>query len=401
MNLKGKRVFVTGGSGFVGGRLVETLVLDHQAQVRALVHRAYSGALRMARFDVEFAYGDIADPEAMRQATAGCDVIFHLAYGRSGTVAEQTKVTVEGTRAMVQAALANKVSRFVNVSTAAVYFGAGDGVVDETSPRRRWGWAYSDAKLAAEDIVLEHCRKDGLPGTVLQVAGVYGPWGETFTIQPLLQLRRGRVVLVNGGEGVSNATYVDDVVQALLLGAVHPAAVGEIFIIKGPGRVTRREMYERYEAMLGVKGTVAMTASEIQREQRRQRRQALRRLVPELAAAVGGSPGVRAAVRDLPVAPLLRAIWRQFQTRWSGFGPLPTAANGGGRTDAGVGGVDATQPLIFPPDFMIPYYGKQVEFSTRKAEQMLGFAPRYDLSSGMRLTEIWARWAKLVPTAGP
>ena len=88
MNLKGKRIFITGGSGFVGGRLVETLVLDHQAKVRALVHRAYSGALRMARFNIEFAHGDITDPEAMRQATEGCDVIIHLAYGRSGTVAQ-------------------------------------------------------------------------------------------------------------------------------------------------------------------------------------------------------------------------------------------------------------------------------------------------------------------------
>ena len=46
---------------------------------------------------------------------------------------------------------------------------------------------------------------------------------------------------------------------------------------------------------------------------------------------------------------------------------------------------------------MIPYYAAQVEFSARKAERMLGFSPRYDLRSGMRLTEAWARWARLIP----
>jgi nucleoside-diphosphate-sugar epimerase len=397
VNLSGKRIFVTGGSGFVGGRLVETLVLDQKAQVRALVHRAYAGALRMARFNVEFAYGDITDPEAMRKATEGCDVVFHLAYGRSGSVTEQTKVTVEGTRALAQAALANKVSRFVNVSTAAVYFGARDGVVDETSRRRRWGWAYSDAKLQAEDVVLEHCRRDGLPGTVLQVAGVYGPWGETFTIGPLMQLRRGRVVLVNSGEGVSNATYVDDVVQALLLGAVRPEAIGEIFIIKGRGRVTRREMYERYETMLGVKATLGMTPAEIRCEQRRQRWQALRRLGPEVARALGASPSVRAAVRGLPVAPLLRVIWHRLKNRRQSPWSRHKATNGGASSRAGDGVLDAARPLIFPPDFMIPYYAAQVELSARKAERMLGFSPCYDLHSGMRLTEAWARWARLIP----
>jgi len=397
MNLKGKRVFITGGSGFVGGRLVETLVLDHQAQVRALVHRAFSGALRMARFNIEFVNGDITDAEAMRKATEGCDIIFHLAYGRSGTEFEQTRVTVEGTRALVKAALVNKVSRFVNVSTAAVYFGAGEGLVDETSKRRRWGWAYSDAKLAAEDVVLEHCRRDGLPGTVLQVAGVYGPWGETFTIGPLLQLRRGRVVLVNGGEGVSNATYVDDVVQALLLGAVRPAAIGEIFIIKGLGRVTRRELYKSYEMMLGVEATVGMTAAEIKREQRREQRKAVLRFIPEVAAALAASPGVRAAARGLPAAPFLRVVGRRLQQKQQGSDSRSAGGNGVGQASKSKGELDAARPLIFPPDFMVPYYAAKVEFSARKAEKMLGFTPRYDLREGMRLTEAWARWARFIP----
>jgi nucleoside-diphosphate-sugar epimerase len=204
------------------------------------------------------------------------------------------------------------------------------------------------------------------------------------------------VVLVNGGDGVSNATYVDDVVQGLLLGAVRPAAIGETFIIKGPGRVTRRQLFECYEKMLGFQSTVPMTLAEISRSQRQQRWQAMRRLLPELALAVGGSSGVRAAVRDLPVAPMLRTLWKKLQRREAGLAARPTGIaathQAHGKMHVEVQG----KALIFPPAFMVPYYAAQMEFSAKKAEKVLGFAPRYDLHSGMAMTAQWARWARLL-----
>jgi len=123
--LKGKCVFVTGGSGFIGGRLVEVLVRDCGAKVRALVHNA-AGALRMARFDVEFVFADMTDQPAMEKATEGCEFIFHCAFGKSGDEREQMRTTVEGTRVLAQATLRNGVSRLVNLSTAAVYGGLRD-----------------------------------------------------------------------------------------------------------------------------------------------------------------------------------------------------------------------------------------------------------------------------------
>jgi len=64
-------------------------------------------------------------------------------------------------------------------------------------------------------------------------------------------LRSGLVVLVNGGDGLCNAVYVDDVVQAMLLAATAKEGAGERFLVSGPRPVTWREFYGAYEAMLG------------------------------------------------------------------------------------------------------------------------------------------------------
>ena len=379
---------MTGGSGFVGTRLIETLVLDHGAKVTALVNRANAGALRMARFPVEFAFGDIRDPKAMLEATKGAEIIIHMAYGMSGTDEQQRAITVNGTSAMVDAAVAHGVSRFVNVGTAAVYFGAPDGTIDETAPRRKWGnWIYPDSKIEAEDIVMDAVGKRRLPGTIVQVAGVYGPWGGTFTVGPIRALQSGRVVLVNGGTGISNATYVDDTVQAILLAAVRPGAVGETFLIRGPDRVTRQELYGAYEKMLGFKSTVGMTLAEIKQARRKEAAGAMKSAPRRMLQAMMKSDDFKGAVKSLPIP----AAGKQWLKRFKGRASSPSVTSG----EKQAGG-EAERPLVFPAEFIVPYFAAKVEYSTAKAERLLGYAPRFDLAAGMAVTEKWARWARII-----
>ena len=78
MDLTGKKIFITGATGFIGGRLAERLVLEHGLQVRALV-RNFARASRLARIPVEMVGGDVLDFNSFGQAIRGCEVVFHCA----------------------------------------------------------------------------------------------------------------------------------------------------------------------------------------------------------------------------------------------------------------------------------------------------------------------------------
>lgn len=253
---------VTGATGFIGCRLVEKLVLEHGAIVRALVRRLASAA-RLARLDVEMIHGDVTDPAAVARAIEGCDVVIHCAYGNDGDAGHQRAVNVEGSRIVAEVALEAAVSRLVHVSTIAVYGTMHDGDMDERTPFGGPGDHYSQTKREAERLVLDMHRDAGLPATVVRPTCVYGPYGLAFTIHPLRELGARNVILVNGGTGLANLIYIDDLVDGLLLAAVEPAAVGEIFNLSTEPAITWRALYDAYEALLGKRSTIAMTPDEV------------------------------------------------------------------------------------------------------------------------------------------
>jgi nucleoside-diphosphate-sugar epimerase len=308
-----------------------------------------------------------------------------LAFGQSGTAAEMRRTTIDGTKAMVDAALAAGVMRMINVSTAAVYFGAPNGEVDESASRNKWGWSYSDEKLAAEEIVREATATRGLEGSIFQVAGVYGPWGETFVINPLRNMRRGIVVLPNHGRGIANLTYVDDVVHALVLG-LKDDAVGQTFIIKGVGTITRREAYGKLEQMLGYSAVAEMSTVDVKRAAQGSRSWgAVPALVPAALRTLKASEEFNDAVRQTPLLDLAKSAYR--------------ALNRGAkqaRRQTAVSSAKPMPPLIYPPPILIDYLAAEVAFSSEKAKRLLGYEPAVSLDEGMAITGQWAKWAHLI-----
>lgn len=403
----GRNVLVTGGTGFIGGALVERLSVSEDADVRVLGHR-FGNAVCAARCPVDLVFGDITDPADVRSAVEGRDLVFHCAYGSRGDRSRQRAVNVGGTRNVMEAAREADVDRVVHFSTQMVYGVPSDGDLDESAPRRPLGKAYADTKLEAEELAAGYHARGDLPVTVLQPTAVYGPRGTGWTRYPLETLRDSSVILVDGGRGFANPVYVEDVVDAALAAAVREEALGETFLISGetPEQepLTWAEFWGRFERMLGVSSTVPMSLSEAERHYRATReRRRPPSLVSELAAQLAGRQArsryartreVR-AVRSLARRLLPDAIRERAAAGLRGWVERAESAaknrNGGGSTDPG--GERSVPPL--EPE-LARFFAARAHVRIDKARDRLGYRPSWDLDTGMELTRRWAEWAGLL-----
>jgi nucleoside-diphosphate-sugar epimerase len=388
MNLQGKTAFVTGGSGFIGGRLIEVLRRQYGMRVKALVRGTTSaggGAFRAAAAGAEIVFGSLMDEAVLGEALAGCDLVFHCAYGTHGSAAEQRLVTVEGTRLLAQAAAKCGVGHFVHLGTVSSYGGNTPARVPEdyVNPKL-WAWPYAHDKLDGEAALAGAARAGGMPFTILRLGSVYGPYGTSFTTGPLHAMRVGRLAMVDQGEGLSSAVYVDDVIQAMLLAAARDGS-GQIYMVRGPDDVTWRQFYGAYDAMLGQDSLVAMSRADMNSARRGVWRSALRKVVPEALVALKASPGFRAAAGALP---LVRTAYARFGKKLI----KPAALS-----PAGPSAVTDDREILLVPEIMIDYFSNPSIFSIEKARDELGYQPIYSLNDGMALTEQWARWANLIP----
>lgn len=395
IDLKGKKVLVTGASGFIGGRLVERLVRHHGADVRALV-RNPSSAARLARFPIDFQMGDVTNSADLDRAMAGRDLVFHCAYGTSGSQKHRAWVNKVGTERVLEAAHRAGSPRVVYLSTLMVYGRTGDGDLEETAPRKRFGNAYSDSKLEAEKIALQYSRAGRVPVSVLQPTAVYGPYGGVWTAGPLQTLKTGRMILIDGGSGLANAVYVDDLVSAMLLAAVKDAAVGEAFLVSGPEAVSWRELWERFSRIVsggddGPPRTVSMSVDEARAFHEKHRRETSR-LHQELLRQFKQDQRFRDrlmatrelfALRELASSVLPEAVQTRIKGRMSGGGKPP-------------GPVDRSLPIHPLTPEMIDFYTPKTRVRIDKARRLLGYEPAFSLERGMELTGQWARWAGIV-----
>jgi nucleoside-diphosphate-sugar epimerase len=251
-DLRGKDILVTGATGFIGSRVALELV-KAGARVRALVRNAAKARV-LGGAGISVVNGDMAEPASLASAIRGCQAVFHFA----GTTnefkprAHFERVNVDGTRLLAEAALGERVERFIHVSTVWVYgLRSGPGVC-ETSPCAPSGQAYADTKLEAERAVRRLIDEKGLPAVIIQPSEVYGPGDPNWTERPLDLIRSGRMILANGGKGLIQPVFIDDLVRGVLA-AAERGGFGETYILCGPDVVTVREYFSYLAAMVGKK----------------------------------------------------------------------------------------------------------------------------------------------------
>ncbi|MGB7589339.1 MAG: NAD-dependent epimerase/dehydratase family protein [Solirubrobacterales bacterium] len=246
------RVFVTGGTGFIGGEVVRQL-RRRGDDVVCLV-RNPDKEKAVVELGCEVVYGDLGDEAVIRRGMEGCDAVIHAAaIYEVGIPASQRpamrEANVAGTERVLRTALEEKIPKVVYVSTVGVFGNTHHKVVDESyeHPGREFTSYYEETKLEAHRIAKRMIAENDLPCVIVQPGGVYGP-GDTSSIAALLdQFLSGKMPLLPFPELGICLSHVADIAGGILL-ALDRGKVGEAYVLSGPVTTVR----EAIEAVAGI-----------------------------------------------------------------------------------------------------------------------------------------------------
>jgi nucleoside-diphosphate-sugar epimerase len=331
------RVLVTGATGFLGQRLVKSL-LREGTDVRCLVRpssnlttlREISGSEAVGR--LELFQGSLGQIDSCAEAMRGCEVVFHLAAALRGAPAVLFLNNVIATRQLIGLSCRMGIRRFVLVSSLGVYgtqhLRAGD-LLDEQcpldpEPHRRDAYSYS--KVVQEQVAWEACRAACLPLVVIRPGVIYGPSRDCLSGR--VGLRFGNFLIKMGGRQQLPYTFVANCAEAIALAGFVRGAEGEAFNIVDDDPPTSRELLKQYRKMVG-----------------------------------------RIRVLSIPhwaISPLSRLCERYHQ--WS----------------------DGQLPAVLTP-YKSAAMWKRLRYTNAKAKAVLGWKPRISFAEGLEPTFAWLR----------
>jgi len=240
------KLFITGATGYIGYKLAMDAAQRGWA-VNALI-RDTASKYRPVHEKISLFKGDITDKASIENAMRGCDHVFHTAaftYETLRSSPDFFAINVQGTRNMLDVALANKVTRFVFTGSCSIYGSSDLSSFNETNETLIDPTTlYSASKYEAEKIVKEYCRK-GLSTTILRPSRIYGP-GHLTNGNPItkliLNVLRKRIAFmpadarltdsVGQGSMIGNYVFIDDVVNAHFL-ALEKTLIGQEYDIGG------------------------------------------------------------------------------------------------------------------------------------------------------------------------
>lgn len=241
------KIFITGGTGFIGRRLTEKLAYQNHDIV--LLLRDQSMAASFNGQKVEFVSGDLFDEEALNKGLEGCEWVFHMAaftepWSKDPSRAFRTNVT--GTINVLEAAVRNNVKKVVFTSTGGTMSFSHDGkpVSELTNQDPEYHTLYEKTKAEAERAAIDYCKK-GLHVVIVNPTRVYGP-GKLSKSNSLTKIIRLYIsglwrIIPGNGESIGNYVFIDDVVEGHILAATL-GRKGERYILGGEN-LTFRELF--------------------------------------------------------------------------------------------------------------------------------------------------------------
>jgi len=253
--LVGKRVLVTGATGFVGGHLTHRLV-DGGAHVRILVRESSDPTVvaDLKSIGAEIVYGDITDRARVFDVVNDVVCIFHIAaLFRSAKHGDRTyyDVNVEGSRNVLDAAESAQVSRVIHCSTVGVHSHIPNPPADENEAYRP-GDIYQLTKCEGEKLVRERFVSGRLEGTIVRPAMIWGQ-GDTRTLKLFKGVAQRRFPIIGNGRTLTHWVDVDDLVDGFVLAAEKDVAKGQTYIFAGERPVSISELVLAISHVAGVK----------------------------------------------------------------------------------------------------------------------------------------------------
>ena len=249
------KALVTGGTGFLGRHLVERLAL--QGDEVWVLARSGQSVANLRGLGVHFVPGDIRQWPTLRKVVEDKDVIFHCAgkVASSGRWVDFLEANVLGTERLIQAATAERVRRFVHVSSIGVYGARPAGTViseDDGYDGNAARGGYTRSKIMADQLAFWYANARSAPITVIRPATIYGPGGKNGLVR--VGTRVGKLNVIFGdGQNLLPLVYVDNVVDALVLAARRDEAIGRAYNVVDDEKITQRAFIRKMGPALGAK----------------------------------------------------------------------------------------------------------------------------------------------------
>ena len=246
--IKGKRIFLTGGAGFIGSTLISRLIKDNQIVVYDNLRRdslKYTGLLRHKH--LRLIKADVLDPLSLKKAIKGSDIVFHLAaIAGIDTVTKSAtrtmKVNMIGTANVLEAAMSLKnCQRFIDFSTSEVFgtycYNSQEGDPTSMGAVGEARWTYAVSKLSAEHLAYSYYKEFNLPIVIVRPFNIYGPGqtGEGAVHHVIKRAIQGLPINIFGeGNRIRSWCYIDDFIEGVLLCLKDSKAIGQVFNIGNP-----------------------------------------------------------------------------------------------------------------------------------------------------------------------
>lgn len=244
------RVLVTGGGGFLGMALIPELL---RAGFRARAFLRGSSPIPSFHPEVEVVVGDVCDEQRVKEAMVDCDAVVHLAakvHAMDGHEQEYNAVNVEGTRHVLDAAMASGSTRVVFVSSTKVFGEETQGCVDETcspSPETPYGWS----KWKAEQLVYQCSKRSDVTAVSLRLPMVYGQTKKGNLFRMIRAIDAGYFPPLPQLPAFRSLLHVDNCVQAVLRCLKVPRFDRAAYIVTDADPYSVTDLHDQIRVELG------------------------------------------------------------------------------------------------------------------------------------------------------